>query len=130
LREGCLGETVAALEAVAAAEAARDAAVKQVLTRIARDELAHAELAFDFLRWALSVCSAEERSELAREATQQLTDFERDAQSRDHERTGIRLAAHGLLGGDALRAIHLAAGREVSRPLLAALFCIDESNLV
>jgi hypothetical protein len=130
LREGCLGETVAALEATAAAEVARDSAVKQVLTRIARDELRHAELAFEFLRWALSICSAEERRELAQEAAQQLADFAREAEGRARERTDDRLAAHGQLGRDALRAIHLAAGREVSRPLLAALFCSEQSPLV
>ena len=78
LREGCLGETVASLEALAAAEVAREPAVKHVLARIARDELSHAELAFKFLRWALERLSDEARRELAREAAQQLADFESD----------------------------------------------------
>ncbi|HEX2673020.1 MAG TPA: hypothetical protein VHM25_19200, partial [Polyangiaceae bacterium] len=121
LREGCLGETVAALEAVAAAEAAVDPAVKHALERIARDELNHAELAFQFLRWALSVSSAEVRHELASEAARQLADFEYDVQQGERSPSNERLAAHGLLGNGALRAIHLAAVREVSRPLLASL---------
>src|SRR6478736_6325009 len=128
LREGCLGETVAALEAVAAAEVATDSAVKQALERIARDELNHAELAFQFVRWALSSSSLEERHELACEAAQQLADFESEARNGERTRTNDRLAAHGLLGSDALRAIHLAAARDVSRPLLAALFHVEESN--
>jgi len=128
LREGCLGETVAALEAVAAAEVASDPAVKRALTRIAQDELSHAELGFQFLRWALSVSSLEVRDELAREAAQQLADFERDAQHGKRAPTNDRLAAHGLLGSDALRAIHLAAARDVSRPLLAALFELEASS--
>jgi hypothetical protein len=128
LREGCLGETVAALEAVAAAEIAVDPAVKQTLERIARDELTHAELAFQFLRWALSISSLEERHELACEAAQQLADFESNARHGERERTDDRLAAHGLLGSDALRAIRLAAARDVSRPLLAALFDVEETT--
>jgi len=125
LREGCLGETVASLEALAAADLASAPTVKQALERIARDELSHAELAFQFLRWALSISSAEARDELAADAAQQLADFETDVRNRERTRTDDRLAAHGLLGGEALRAVHLAAVRDVSRPLLAALFGAD-----
>lgn len=128
LREGCLGETVAALEAAAAAEVARDPAVKRALERITRDELEHAKLALQFFRWALSVSSPEVRRELADEAAQQLAGFERDAQQSQRTPTDDRLAAHGLLGGDALRAIHLAAVRDVSRPLLTALFRQEECS--
>jgi rubrerythrin len=128
LREGCLGETVASLEAAAAAEVANDPAVEQALTRIARDELSHAELAFKFLRWALSQSSSEVRDELAAEAARQLANFESDARNGERERTDDRLAAHGLLGGAALRAIHLAAVRDVTRPLLSALFDVEASD--
>jgi len=129
LREGCLGETVASLEALAAAEVASDPAVKQALTRIASDELRHAELAFKFLRWALTRASVETRHDLAREAAQRLADFESDARHGESIRTDDRLAAHGLIQGDALRAIHLAAARDVTRPLLAALFDVEASNV-
>jgi hypothetical protein len=130
LREGCIGETVAALEAAGAAEAAVDPAVKQALTRIARDELNHAELAFQFVRWVLSTSSPEVRHELADEATQQLRDFENEARNGKLSSTDDRLAAHGLLGSDSLRAVHLAATRDVSRPLLAALFSLEEPGVV
>ena len=125
LREGCIGETAASLEALAAAEVARDPAVKRTLSRIARDELTHAELAFKFLRWALSLSSADERHELAREAARQLADFESEARNADRSPTDDQLAAHGSVAGEALRAIHLAAVRDVTRPLLATLFDID-----
>jgi hypothetical protein len=130
LREGCIGETVAALEAVAAAEAAVDPAVKRALERIARDELNHAELAFQFLRWVLSSSSPEVRRELAAEAAQQLSDFETQARDGERSQTDDRLAAHGLLGSDALRTIHLTAARNVSRPLLAALFDTEHASRV
>lgn len=53
IAEGCLGETVAAVEALEAAEAASDPALRDAYARIAADEQRHAELAFRFLRWAL-----------------------------------------------------------------------------
>ncbi|HEX2673229.1 MAG TPA: hypothetical protein VHM25_20250, partial [Polyangiaceae bacterium] len=58
----------------------------------------------------------------------QLANFESDARHGERARTDDRLAAHGLLGSDALRAIHLAAARDVSRPLLAALFDVEEAS--
>lgn len=53
IAEGCVGETVAALEALEAASAAADPVVRAVYAQIARDEQRHAELAFRFVRWAL-----------------------------------------------------------------------------
>jgi hypothetical protein len=53
IREGCIGETVAAIEATAAAEHAADPDVRRVLERIAADEARHAELAWQFVRWAV-----------------------------------------------------------------------------
>lgn len=59
LREGCFGETGAALEAREAAESAADPVIAAAYTQIAADEQRHAELAFRFVRWALG------RSDLA-----------------------------------------------------------------
>jgi hypothetical protein len=53
LAEGCFGETIAALDALDAADAASDPVSVEAYARIARDEQRHAELAFRFLRWAL-----------------------------------------------------------------------------
>jgi len=129
LREGCVGETVASLEAVAAAELASDPAVSHALTRIARDELKHAELAFEFLRWALKHSSAEARDELVREATRQLANFESEVRNSSAATpTDAHLSKHGLLGSDALRTVHLAAAHDVVRPLLAALFEMEVSG--
>jgi hypothetical protein len=54
-REGCVGETVATLEAREAAEAAGTPELRQVLTRIAADELRHSALAWKFVQWALGL---------------------------------------------------------------------------
>jgi len=121
LREGCVGETVAALEALEAAAVAHDPALKRVLLRIAQDEQAHAELAFKFLAWAVTRSSLESRTELEHEARRALDDFEAAALARPAEPRGDSAASDGILGTEALRAIHLGAVREVVEPLLAAL---------
>ncbi|AUX34023.1 MULTISPECIES: ferritin-like domain-containing protein [Sorangium] len=53
LREGCIGETIAAIEAAEAALHATDPAVRRALETIAEDEARHAELAFRFAAWAI-----------------------------------------------------------------------------
>jgi hypothetical protein len=51
LREGCIGETLAAIEATEALEDACDPAVRAILATIARDETRHATLAWRTLAW-------------------------------------------------------------------------------
>jgi hypothetical protein len=121
LREGCLGETVAALEAVEALAIATDPATQGVLSRIAQDEQAHAELAFKFLAWALTQSSPEARTQIVHEARRALDDFEAAALAHPTLRRHDSAASDGILGAEALRAIHLGAVREVVEPLLAAL---------
>lgn len=54
VREGCIGETVAAMEAAEALEHTSDVAVRRTLARIVEDELSHAGLAFRFVSWAVT----------------------------------------------------------------------------
>jgi hypothetical protein len=54
VREGCIGETVAAIEAREALETATDPAVRAVLETIARDEQRHAELAWRTIAWLVA----------------------------------------------------------------------------
>jgi hypothetical protein len=51
--EGCIGETVSAAEAAAAAETATDPVVRRVLAKIAADETRHGALAWRFVQWLL-----------------------------------------------------------------------------
>jgi hypothetical protein len=53
VHEGCVGETLGALLVDEQAQRSRDAEVRRLLTRIARDELRHAELAWRCVRWAI-----------------------------------------------------------------------------
>ena len=52
LVEGCVGETIAAITAQRTLETTREPQARQALEVIARDEAAHAELAFRFVAWA------------------------------------------------------------------------------
>lgn len=65
-REGCVGETIAAVTARAQLAGARDREVRAALRRIARDEEAHAELAWRFVAWAIGVGDAGVRDAVAR----------------------------------------------------------------
>jgi hypothetical protein len=51
--EGCVGETIAALQAEAELEQATETDVRHALEIIRSDEAAHAELAWSFVRWAV-----------------------------------------------------------------------------
>ncbi len=53
VEEGCVGETLAALEAEAARDGALELVVRAAWSVIAEDEARHAELAWSFVRWAL-----------------------------------------------------------------------------
>lgn len=64
--EGCIGETLAAHQALAAAEVATDPVVRRVLAGIAEDEARHAELAWRFVAWALGQGGAEVHEAVAR----------------------------------------------------------------
>ena len=59
VREGCVGETLAAAQAGVAARGATEAGVAAALARIADDELRHAEVAWRFVAWALEVGGAQ-----------------------------------------------------------------------
>lgn len=67
LREGCIGETRAAIEAREELEGTRDPVVRGILETIARDETRHAVLAWRTLAWLLSsgcVTAARVRAEI------------------------------------------------------------------
>jgi hypothetical protein len=67
VREGCVGETVAAVEAAEAEARAGDPVVRRVLGAIASDESEHAELAWRFVAWALEAFGDEARGVVAEE---------------------------------------------------------------
>jgi hypothetical protein len=59
--EGCVGETLAAIEAEAAGEGAQSDVLRQALSLIAADEAEHAALAYRFAAWAVGAFGDEAR---------------------------------------------------------------------
>jgi hypothetical protein len=114
-REGCQGETVAALEAHVACDLAEDDEVRQVLGRIAADELRHAELAWDFVSWALSTHATATRALLAVEAER----IERRLAAPLPGSTDPGVPSHGVLGDGQRAELHHVTLREVVAPRLA-----------
>lgn len=95
--EGCVWETVAALEAQVAAAACRLPAVQEALAAIAADEANHAELAWDIVRWAVETGGPEVRAAVV----DALDEGERQVATRD---CGADLPdGLGVLRGQALR---------------------------
>lgn len=66
VKEGCIGETLASLDASTAQELAQLDAPREALAVITEDEARHAELAWRFVKWALDEGDAETRRAIER----------------------------------------------------------------
>lgn len=112
--EGCIAETVSAVLLTGARDAALDPHVKNVLSRLVEEELAHAELAWKFLSWALTAAPhlAERVSAVFAEAESHigLGELHHDGP------IDAMLRAHGCLPRDELRQLARQALTEVVRP--------------
>jgi hypothetical protein len=114
IREGCIGETIASLEAAEALEHATDPAVRAALARITVDERRHALLAYQYVAWAV----AKSRDpEIANLVQAELAAAERLMPSGSDD----ELLSHGMLG-DARRAeIRRQALQVAVRPSLESI---------
>jgi hypothetical protein len=125
VREGCIGETLAALELTTLADACTDPRLAASLRMIADDEARHAALAWRFVQWAL-----------VREpglAPQVAATFERAVGSElqiesfdAHERELLR--AHGCLPIDERRQLERAGLRDLVQPCVEALLAGTSSS--
>jgi hypothetical protein len=118
--EGCIGETLAALEAAEAKAHARDAAVARLLDGIVTEESEHAELAFRFVGWALDRDAR--LAPLLRRSVAAAIRKEAEAAERAVEGPwdGALLAA-GVLSETARSVVRQRALREVVVPCIEAL---------
>lgn len=123
LVEGCIGETIAALDAREGAACAADPRVRQALSEIATDEERHAELAWRFLDWALTErpalapqLLARARAQLSRAASRLTADPLRGTSS-----TEVALQDHGILPLRQKLELEAQALEHVIVPCLAAL---------
>jgi hypothetical protein len=120
--EGCVNETLAAVEAKIAAELAEHAAVREALLAIERQESDHASLAFRFVAWAIAVGGRDVRS-AARAAFALASDGNHATQLASapldvHEQA---LRSHGRLSERARGELRKRALHEVIAPAARAL---------
>jgi hypothetical protein len=118
--EGCIGETVAAVEAAEALALAEDEAVRSVLQRVAADEATHAELAFRFVKWAILHAEPAFVGELADEVTK-IVDGARSSCPEMVNPSRYVLSSHGVLSADARAAIRRHVIDEVVVPCIRAI---------
>lgn len=119
--EGCIGETVAALEASEALSCAGFSVVREVLEQISEDEARHAALAWRFVAWGVAQVPAladNLRTRLQREQVRAEAD---SALAQHPSSASDALAVGGLLSERGRAELRLQALREVVAPCLAAL---------
>lgn len=121
-REGCVAETVAALQIGAARDGAADPALREALDRVAADEAEHAALAWRFVQWALASGRADVREAVAAAFAEAEVHVGLGAQS-EHaaEADAGELAAHGYLSVDERRRLARGALRDVVLPAAQTL---------
>ncbi len=120
VHEGCVGETVAAIEAREALDVARDPVVREVLATIAQDEARHAELAWRTVAWAVGVGGDDVR-DAVRAA---FADAGRSARAIDDAplaASDVDLREHGVLSKSARMELRRAAVEHVVLPCARAL---------
>lgn len=115
--EGCIGETVAAVEAAWTAGKAASPALAQALATIAADERAHADLAWKFVAWAVAQAPdlATELRDLAERAVQA---------GRPTEPGSLAdgwVAAHGLIPDAVSRNLRVEALEQLVLPCVNAM---------
>ena len=114
--EACVGETLAAIELQAAAEACEDAALARLLASIAEDELRHAALGWQSLRWLMADADADASSFVRECFTRAVRRAARVPVSAEDG-----LPTHGVLGSAARERVRRLACRDVVDPCVAAL---------
>jgi hypothetical protein len=116
-REGCVGETVAAVLAAEQLERAEDPAVRAALAIIAEDEARHAELAWRTVAWAIQKGGAPVRAAVADAIAAGIAEAHLD---QDANAASPAMIAHGRLDAAARCQAVTRALAEVIGPIAAA----------
>lgn len=123
--EGCVGETVGAAEARAAAEGVPEGPLRAALLTVAEDEARHAALAWRTLRWMLTIGGASLRERAIAAVEQGVAELSAgapaDADTGADAAGEAVAAAWGCLSAGARRALHQRIVAGVVRPCLAAV---------
>ncbi len=120
VREGCIGETIAAMRAAEQCARTTDPAVKAALSRIADDEASHAELAWKTVRWAVEKGGSEVREAVRAAFAQMAAIVDREASSpaigSATVDTTATLERHGVLSARESHAVSTRAMAELVLP--------------
>ena len=111
VKEACVGETVAAAEALHLAGSVQDPALAALHAQVAEDEARHAELGWRTLAWMLS-----ERPELAVEADRAFSEAIREIGSLPVTASSVVAPEWGLLSSAALGEVRQRAARDIVGP--------------
>ncbi|MDP9002951.1 MAG: ferritin-like domain-containing protein [Myxococcota bacterium] len=126
--EGCIGETLAAVEAREALEHACDPAVRAVLETIAVDETRHAELAWRTIAWAIATGGQGVRDAIEAAITQEGArvrgEMGADAFDAPNDR---EMLAHGLVSSGRRQQLRLATLAELVAPCARTLLAETRS---
>jgi len=117
VREGCVGETTAALEAREAAAHACSPQLAALLSGVADDEACHAELAWRFVSWALD----QKPQAVAAVVRRELSLAAQPATPAGAAAGEAVLLAHGIVPERLRGELRKAAFSEVIEPCAAAL---------
>lgn len=121
--EGCVGESIAALEASEMSRLATDPQVRAVLSKVAQDEHEHALLAWRSLAWMLKSLSSQEsaaiRSTLTQLMAQLEQELEQSAQALSAEPDELEL--HGVASSKRKRVLRRQAIASLVLPCANAL---------
>jgi len=116
--EGCIGETVAAIEAAERAAHAEDPAVRAALESIAKDEAEHAELAWRVVAWAMRLGGAP----VQRAVAAVFDELDEQPNMADVALRPSTMLAHGHIDSNFSAMIHARAVADVVLPSSRALF--------
>jgi hypothetical protein len=125
--DGCIGETAAALVARASLDGCDAPRARAALERIAEDEARHAELAWQFVAWAVQRGG----DAIARVLQTALTRAESDVRSTDTCRASSAAPPEwrraGRLSDTERASLTRLATRDIARPMLEALLSLRET---
>ena len=119
VREGCIGETLAAYQAEMASAGATEPSIRAALQKIAFDEARHAALAWRFVAWAIAEGGDRVRVAVAEAFAASLTFHDPDEPTFDLDAATWR--GHGRLTPSELSEVLARGHREVVEPCALAL---------
>ena len=126
VREGCVGETLGVLLAQEQLAFAEDPWVRGMLQRLVNDETRHAELAWQFVRWALNIGSSEIRRAVI-DSFDELGNVERFIEIRNYDVDVAAWHAHGRVTCAEARNLAALALNEVIRPSVEAMLTLTDA---